>query len=163
MSDWQPAYVGVGSNLDGPEARVANAIAALAGLPQSRLVAASPRYLTDPIGRTDQPPFVNAVAGLLTRLAAPDLHAELQALQRRLGRTVDVVRWGPRHIDLDLLVYADERLTEPSLVLPHPRMVERGFVLYPLADIAEFLEVPGHGQVRRLLRQLPEQGVRRLD
>ncbi len=163
MQHWQPAYVGVGSNLDGPRERVLQAFDALAFIPDSRLWARSPLYRTAPQGRTDQPQFVNAVAGLLTQLDASAFHRELQQLQRQLGREPAAQRWGPRVIDLDLLVFGAEQLATAELTVPHPRMAERAFVLYPLADIAAFLEVPGLGQVQQLLQRLPEQGVRRLD
>jgi 2-amino-4-hydroxy-6-hydroxymethyldihydropteridine diphosphokinase len=98
-----------------------------------------------------QPDFVNAAAGLLTRLPARELLAALQGVETRLGRTRPAERWGPRRIDLDLLVYGTERIDEPGLTVPHPGLAERAFVLAPLADIAPSLRVPGLGVVRDLL------------
>ena len=162
MRHWQPAYVGLGSNLDDPRAQIERALQALGSLPQALLIAASPLYRTAPQGVTEQPEFVNAVAALLTTLPLREFSRHLLELQARLGRGPDVQRWGPRRIDLDLLVFGRERCSEPDLVVPHPRLGERAFVLYPLCDVAPQLDVPGMGQAARLLARLPEQGVRRL-
>jgi 2-amino-4-hydroxy-6-hydroxymethyldihydropteridine diphosphokinase len=159
---WQPAYVGVGSNLADPRAQVTRAIDALAGIRDSRLVLGSPLYQTAPLGEVVQPPFVNAVAGLLTRLAPEDLLAELRRLERALGREPPRERWGPRLIDLDLLVHGRETRATQELTLPHPGIGERDFVLYPLADIAPHLEVPGLGTVASLRARVPNRGVVRL-
>jgi 2-amino-4-hydroxy-6-hydroxymethyldihydropteridine diphosphokinase len=144
---WFPAYVALGSNLDDPPARVREALDALATLPATRLEAVSSLWSTRPVGPQDQPDFVNACAALLTRLDAAALHAELQSLERRLGKVKPEVRWGARRIDLDLLAHADLMLDTPSLQVPHPRLHERAFVLYPLAEIAPELTVAGRGRV----------------
>jgi 2-amino-4-hydroxy-6-hydroxymethyldihydropteridine diphosphokinase len=159
---WRPAYVGLGSNLDDPRTQVERAVQALGSLPQALLIAQSPLYRTAPQGVTEQPQFVNAVAALLTTLSLREFSRQLLELQARLGRGPDVERWGPRRIDLDLLVFGRERCSEPDLVVPHPRLGERAFVLYPLCDVAPQLDVPGMGQAAQLLARLPEQGVRRL-
>src|SRR5512139_1517061 len=117
---WVPAYVALGSNLDDPRAQVARAMTALAGLPGTRFVVGSPLYRSRPLGPVDQPDFVNAVAGLLTLLEPAPLLASLKELESRLGRERPVVRWGPRRIDLDLLVQGEARISEPGLELPHP-------------------------------------------
>ena len=152
---WSPAYVALGSNLDDPPARVREAVAALAGLPATRLVAASRAWRTRPVGPQDQPEFVNACVALLTQLPAPALHAELRALETRLGKVPPPVRFGPRRIDLDLLVHGDLVHRDAVLEVPHPRLHERAFVLYPLAEIAPDLPVPGRGRVAELLSRLP--------
>jgi 2-amino-4-hydroxy-6-hydroxymethyldihydropteridine diphosphokinase len=112
------------------------------------------------MGPPDQPEFVNAAAGLLTRLPAPDLLRELQAIETGMGRVPPPVRWGPRLIDLDLLVHGQQVSREPTLVLPHPGIHERNFVLYPLADIAPTLLIPGHASVAELARQRGGDGLR---
>ncbi len=161
---WQPAYIGVGSNLDGPREQVQRAFAALAQLPRSRLVVSSPLYRTVPLvadGR-EQPPFVNAVAGLLTRLSPEELLAELRRIETQLGRAAVRERWAPRRIDLDLLVHGRETRATETLRLPHPGIAERDFVLYPLADIAPDLEVPGLQRVAALRARVANRGMEKL-
>jgi len=157
-----PAYVALGSNLDDPRARVEQAFDALGTLPATLLVLRSSLYRSPPFGPVEQPPFVNAVAGLLTSLGPAELLASLKDLEVRLGRTQPVLRWGPRRIDLDLLVHGTTRLDSEDLSLPHPGIAERPFVLVPLAEIAPELEVPGVGRVRALLRRVDGAGVERL-
>ena len=156
---WIPAYVGLGSNLDDPGARVLAALQALGSLPGCTAVVASPRYGSRPMGPVPQPDFCNAVAGMLTRLDAHALLDALRALEARLGRAPPRERWGPRRIDLDLLVYGDRMLDEPALQVPHRGLAERNFVLYPLADIAPDLLVPGRGRLRELLRGVTRDGL----
>jgi 2-amino-4-hydroxy-6-hydroxymethyldihydropteridine diphosphokinase len=152
---WIPAYVALGSNLDDPPARVREAIARFADLPGTRVAAVSRLWCTQPVGPQDQPDYVNACAALLTQLDAPALHAELRALETRLGKVPPPVRFGPRRIDLDLLVHGDLVHRDALLEVPHPRLHERAFVLYPLAEIAPDLPVPGRGRVAVLLSRLP--------
>jgi 2-amino-4-hydroxy-6-hydroxymethyldihydropteridine diphosphokinase len=159
---WLPAYVGVGSNLAEPRTQVARAFDALARLPATRLIARSPLYHTPPFGAVAQPTFVNAAAGLLTQLTPEELLGALRRLETELGREPPRERWGPRVIDLDLLVMGAERRATESLTLPHPGIAERDFVLYPLADIAPDLEVPGLGRVARLRERVVNRGVTRL-
>ena len=161
-ANWTPAYVGLGSNLDDPGAQVDRAFDALAALPETRLVARSPAYRSPPLGPVAQPDFVNAVAGLLTQLAPRPLLDALKSLEAALGREAPVVRWGPRRIDLDLLVHGAARVDEPGLVVPHPGLAERAFVLLPLADLAPDLEVPGLGRVRTLAARVDPHGLRRI-
>jgi len=158
---WRPAYVGIGSNLDDPPARVRAALAALAELPGARLIASSSLWWSAPFGPVVQPDFCNAVAALLTTLEAREFFASLRGLETRLGRTPPRERWGPRRIDLDLLAFAGERSVYPDLVLPHPGIVERNFVLYPLAEIAPDLQLPGLGRVAELAARTSTQGIRR--
>ena len=159
MPVWQPAYVGLGSNLADPRQQVQRALARLAQLPHTRRIACSRLYRSRPLGPIAQPDFVNAVAGLLTQLSAPELLRELQAIEIAFGRPSEHQRWGPRIIDLDLLAYGRERCTDPQLTLPHPGIVERNFVLYPLADVAPDLELPGLGRVTELTARVTPEGL----
>lgn len=156
---WRPAYVGLGSNLGGPEQRVRDALTGLGWLDDTRLVAHSRLWRSPPLGPVAQPDFVNAAAGLLTRLEAPALLAALKALERELGRETPIERWGPRVIDLDLLALGDEHRDEPGLQLPHPGLHERDFVLYPLAEFASALWIPGRGRVGSLLSKVRGGGL----
>jgi 2-amino-4-hydroxy-6-hydroxymethyldihydropteridine diphosphokinase len=155
---WVPAYIGVGSNLGDSRARLLQAFAALETLPRTRGVARSRLYRTHPFGPVQQGDFINAVAGVLTQLPALDLLDALRAVETAAGR-VRAERWGPRTLDLDLLVYGDERIDTPELQVPHPGIAARGFVLAPLADIAPTLQVPGVGRVEVLLGKLPDTGI----
>ncbi len=160
MSDvWQPAYVGLGSNLADPRAQVERAFERLGALADVRLVLRSRLYGSRPLGPADQPQFVNAVAGLLTRLQPEALLAALRAVEREIGRPATRPKWGPRVIDLDLLVQGRERRDGPQLTLPHPGLPERNFVLYPLADIAPDLDVPGLGRVADLRARISPEGI----
>jgi len=146
---WTPAYVGIGSNLQDPARQVRTAMAALEQLPATRLMAVSSLYGTRPFGPVAQPDFCNAAAALLTTLAAQEFLAQLLELERRLGRERRE-RWGPRIIDLDLLAFGSLRASEAGLTLPHPGIVQRNFVLYPLAEIAPDMLLPGLGRVALL-------------
>ncbi|HKE48979.1 MAG TPA: 2-amino-4-hydroxy-6-hydroxymethyldihydropteridine diphosphokinase [Rhodanobacteraceae bacterium] len=161
--DEQIAHIGLGSNLDDPERQVRRAIDALATLPASRLLRASRLYRTAPWGRADQPAFVNAAAKIATRLSPRELLAALLAIERAHGRHRDGTRWGPRVLDLDILLFGTERIDEPGLAIPHPHLVERAFVLLPLADLDADLDVPGQGRVRDLLARADTQGCVPLD
>jgi 2-amino-4-hydroxy-6-hydroxymethyldihydropteridine diphosphokinase len=162
MEIWRPAYIGLGSNLADPHQQVLNACRRLAALPLTRLVLSSSLYRSRPFGPVAQPDFVNAVAGVLTQLPPLPLLDELLSLETALGRPPRRERWGPRVIDLDLLAYAREQRSEARLTLPHPGIVERNFVLYPLADIAPDLDLPGLGHVRELLAGVTSAGLTRL-
>jgi 2-amino-4-hydroxy-6-hydroxymethyldihydropteridine diphosphokinase len=153
----------LGSNLDDPPTQLARAFDALASLPDTRLVLRSSLYRSAPLGPVAQPDFVNAVAGLLTRLEAPRLLHELKALETRLGRATPVERWGPRRIDLDLLAHGTTRIVTESLTVPHPGIAERAFVVVPWAEIAPTLEVPGIGRVSALARGLGATGLQRIE
>jgi len=158
MELWVPAYIGVGSNLGDSRARVLAAFEALGAMPRTRLIARSRLYRTRPFGPVQQGDFINAVAGLLTQLSAAQLLQEIRGIEAAAGR-VRTGRWGPRTLDLDLLVYGAERIATTELTVPHPGIAERGFVLAPLADIAPTLDVPGRGRVATLLAALPEDGI----
>jgi len=162
LPHWRPAYVGIGSNLGDPRAQVLRAADALARLPHTSSLSLSPLYRTQPLGEVVQPVFVNAVAGLLTLQTPEELLDALRRLERELGREPPRERWGPRLIDLDLLVLGRETRATPALTLPHAGIAQRDFVLYPLADIAADLEVPGLGRVRQLRARVANRGVERL-
>jgi len=158
MQRWQPAYIGVGSNLHDPRAQVLGACARLAQVPRTRVVLTSRLYTSRPFGPVAQPDFVNAVAGVLTQLSAQELLAALRGIEAAMGRERRE-RWGPRVIDLDLLSYARERSAHADLTLPHPGIVERNFVLYPLAEIAPDLDLPGLGRVAELAGRVTSEGI----
>lgn len=144
------AYVGLGSNLGDREAALRSALELLG----EDVVAVSTLRETEPVGYLDQPAFLNAAAALETALEPHALLERLLAVERELGRTRDGPRFGPRTIDLDLLLYEDRVIDEPGLVVPHPRMAERRFVLEPLAELDPDLAVPGRGRVADLLARL---------
>ena len=162
MNPWRPAYVGLGSNLGQPADQLREAIDRLAGLPDTRLIATSRLWASPPLGPPGQPDYVNAVAGLLTRREPRDLLGELQAIEQAMGRSRPPVRWGPRLIDLDLLAFGSETLAEPGLTVPHPGRPQRDFVLYPLAEIAPQLWIPGKGRVSTLAGEVEDRGSRAL-
>ena len=155
------AFIALGSNLDDPEAQVRRAFSALATLPQSQLAAASSLYRSAPLGRTDQPDFVNAVAKLSTTLEPQPLLAALLAIEARYGRLRSVPN-APRTLDLDLLLYDARRIAEPGLEVPHPRMHQRAFVLAPLLEIAPQCEIPGIGPAADWLERCADQTLARL-
>ncbi|TVQ87606.1 MAG: 2-amino-4-hydroxy-6-hydroxymethyldihydropteridine diphosphokinase [Chromatiaceae bacterium] len=158
------AYIGIGANLSAPEQQVEAALQALAVLATSRLVAVSPRYRTVPVGPVAQPDFINAVACLETRLDPGALLQALQQIELAQGRVRDGPCWGPRTLDLDLLLYNDLCLQAPGLQLPHPHLHQRAFVLIPLAAIAApDLHIPGRGRLGDLLAAVGTDGVTRID
>jgi 2-amino-4-hydroxy-6-hydroxymethyldihydropteridine diphosphokinase len=150
--------VAIGSNLNFPQARVLEAFERLAELRATRTVLRSRRYRSQPMGPQDQPNFVNAAAGLLTQAGARELLDGLLGIERAMGRNRQE-RWGPRVIDLDLVWMVGETIDEPGLTVPHPGVSTRNFVLYPLADIAPTLAIPGHGIVLELLRSAGDAGI----
>lgn len=158
------AYIGLGSNLEHPRRHVARALVELSRLPRSRIVGASPNYVSAALGCADpQPDYVNAVAALRTGLSPRNLLARMHAIERRhrRDRHADARRNAARTLDLDLLLYGRRRLHQSGLTLPHPRMHERAFVLKPLLDLAPAASVPGHGAARRLLRAVRDQRIKR--
>jgi 2-amino-4-hydroxy-6-hydroxymethyldihydropteridine diphosphokinase len=146
-----PAYVGLGANLGDREGSIRAAIDRLDAHPDVTVVAVSQLRETDPVGIVDQPRFVNAAAAVDTELSPRELLDVLLAVERELGRTRTGPRYGPRTIDLDLLLYGDEIVDEPGLTVPHPRLHERRFALEPLADLDPGLAVPGRGPLAALL------------
>ena len=155
------AFIGIGSNLEGPRARVLAAFNALDALPQTELTARSPLYRSAPLGGPPQPDYVNAVARLATELDADALLEALQAIETAEGRSRGEAN-APRTLDLDLLLYDSAVLDTADLQIPHPRMHERRFVLAPLHDIAADAWIPGRGRVTELLAQCPAQRLERM-
>ena len=146
-------YIGLGSNLNAPVAQIKTALTALDAIPGTCRVQHSSLYRSAPLtldATVTQPDYINAVAAFDTSLEPLQLLAELQALEHHQGRTRNVERWQPRTLDIDLLLYADQQWMSEELTVPHPRLHERSFVLYPLFEIAPDLHVPGHGSVREL-------------
>ena len=155
------AYVALGANLGDPVATVNAALAALATLPQTRLSASSALYRTAPVGITEQPEFINAAARLETTLAPEVLLDALLDIEQQFGR-IRAERNGPRSLDLDVLLYDAQVIATPRLSLPHPRLHLRAFVLYPLADVAPDLVIPGRGTLAAWLPAVANQGIVRL-
>ncbi len=149
------AFIGLGGNVGDAAATLRKAILALDGLPRTRLLAASRLFRTAPVGGIQQADFINAVASVYTRLSANELLEALFAIERAHGRDrVREQRWGPRTLDLDLLMHGEAVIDIDGLTLPHPRMHERAFVLVPLVEIAPDLQVPGVGGARDALAAL---------
>lgn len=156
-----PAWIGLGSNLDDPPAQLRRALAALADTANITLQAVSPFYRSAPMGPADQPDYVNAAARIMTTLAPEALLAVLQTIEQQQGR-VRGRRWGERTLDLDLLLYADVRIHTDALVVPHPGLAERRFVLQPLVDIDPALQLPDGTPVLRLLAECTAPPLTRL-
>lgn len=144
-------FIGLGSNLAAPVMQLRQALRSLGRLPASRLQAHSSLYRNPPMRSAWQPDYVNAVAELRTGLTPRALLAALQWIESRQGRRRGPVRWGPRTLDLDVLVWGRRRLAFPELIVPHPGICHRAFVLFPLAELAPGLDVPGYGRIERLL------------
>ena len=155
---WRPAYVSIGSNLGEPRARVREACERIGALPATRLLGRSRSYRSQPLGPQDQPQFVNAAVGVLTTCSARELLTSLLAIERAMGRERRE-RWGPRIIDLDLIWMTGAPIDEPGLRLPHPGVRDRNFVLYPLAEIAPTLDIPGCGRVAELKERAGDAGL----
>ncbi|MDN5849713.1 MAG: 2-amino-4-hydroxy-6-hydroxymethyldihydropteridine diphosphokinase [Nitrococcus sp.] len=147
-------FIGVGSNLASPVMQVRQALHSLIRLPFTRLQAQSSLYRNPPMGPAWQPDFVNAVAELRTDLTPRALLAALQRIESRQGRNRNRLRWGPRTLDLDILLWGARRLKLPGLTVPHPGIANRAFVLYPLAELAPELDVPGYGSIEQLLARV---------
>ena len=145
-------YLGIGSNLGDRETTIRRALELLGR--RVDVVAVSSLHETEPWGYTDQPPFLNAAAAVETELGPRELLETFLEVERELGRTRDGPRFGPRTIDLDLLLYGDSRIVEPGLTVPHPRLHERLFALEPLQELDPVLEIPGRGTVAALIAGL---------
>ena len=155
------AYVGLGSNIGEPRRQLTEAIIAMSGLPETRLARHSSFYRTAPIGFADQPEFLNAVAALDTRLAPGALLEGLQGIERRHHRERPFAN-APRTLDLDLLLFGEERIARPGLTVPHPRMHERAFVLQPLLELDPAISIPGKGKASAFLPATSSQKVERI-
>ncbi len=156
-------YIGLGSNLATPLLQLRSALAGLAALPHTRLIAQSSFYASDPLGPADQPRYVNAVAALDTELSPLALLDALQTIELEQGRTRKAERWGPRTLDLDILLFGEHQLDEPRLTVPHYHIHARAFVLYPLAEIAPGLQLPDGRALTELLSACPFVGLERLN
>lgn len=163
MTQQVEACIGLGANIGQPIDAIQQAFADLQALPLTTVVATSRLYRTPAWGRVDQPDFINAAALLRTQLRPVELLNHLLDIERKAGRTRDSeiasMRWGPRVLDLDLLLYGDRRLNEPGLRVPHPHLHERAFALVPLAEIAPNAAFPGYGSVAEALRLIDISGV----
>jgi 2-amino-4-hydroxy-6-hydroxymethyldihydropteridine diphosphokinase len=159
---WYPAYIGLGSNLQKPAQQIEEALGLVSEIPETRLASVSSLYRSAPFGGVEQPDFVNAVASLMTQLAPVELLARLQEVENRQGRERDDTRWGPRVLDLDLLVYSGQTIDEPDLSVPHPGIGERNFVLLPLGEIAPDLVIPGLGRVASIPVNMEEPSISRI-
>jgi len=158
------AFVGIGGNVGDVETTLAEAMWSLDSIPQTSIRAQSRLYRTPPWGNTEQPPFTNAVVELQTRLAPRVLLDLLLDIELRFGRDrAEGEKWGPRPLDLDLLVYGEEQLDEPGMHIPHPHLHERAFVLVPLAEIAPRLEIVGVGRVSDLLAAVDGSGIEAIE
>jgi 2-amino-4-hydroxy-6-hydroxymethyldihydropteridine diphosphokinase len=149
------AYIGIGSNMGDREFLIRKAVEALRLLPLTNVSGVSSLYDTEPVGETEQPPFLNAVAWIETELPPRDLLWQMLLIEKRMGR-VRAKRWGPRPIDLDLLFYDDELIEEPDLRVPHPEAHRRAFVLLPLLELDPNFRHPITGEtVRRMIQKVP--------
>jgi len=155
---WRPAYVAIGSNLEHPRERVLEAMERLAALGAAHALLRSQLYLSRPMGPQDQPDYINAAVGLLTQHSPQEMLAGLLDIERSMGRSRRE-RWGPRVIDLDLVWMVDAAVDEPGLTVPHPGVSIRNFVLYPLADIAPTIKIPGIGTVLDLKLKVGGDGI----
>lgn len=148
------AFIGIGANLGDREKTIEHALQRLAGLPGIDIIAVSELRETEPWGFADQPAFLNGAAEVVTSLDPRGLLQSLLAVELELGRSRSGPQYGPRTIDLDLLLYGDAELDEPGLTIPHPRLHERAFALEPLLELEPELVVPGRGRVADLLAAL---------
>ncbi|WP_421219717.1 2-amino-4-hydroxy-6-hydroxymethyldihydropteridine diphosphokinase [Aeromonas enteropelogenes] len=152
-------FIAIGSNLADPLGQARRAISAMAALPETELQQASSFYSSRPMGPADQPDYVNAVARLTTRLAPLALLDQLQKIELEQGRVRKDERWGPRTLDLDLLLYGDRVIKHERLIVPHYGMQEREFVLLPLAEIAPALVLPCGTPLAQLVARCPRNGL----
>jgi 2-amino-4-hydroxy-6-hydroxymethyldihydropteridine diphosphokinase len=157
------ACIALGANIGQPCRQILDAVEALAALPDTRLTGRSRLYRTPPWGPVEQPPFINAVADIDTRLAPHELMQALLQIEHAAGRDRQGPRWGPRRLDLDLLLYDAQVLDTPTLTLPHPRIAGRAFVLLPLADLDPERMIPGQGRVADLLARVDTAGCAALE
>ncbi len=164
LADLVTAYIGIGSNLQQPVEQVRQALQHLGQIPHSRMITHSPLYRSAPLGPPDQPDYINAVAVLVTTLPPLALLDALQAIEQQQGRVRGEQRWGPRTLDLDILLYGEQHIVNDRLTIPHPGLGDRNFVLYPLCDIAgENMSIPGLGLLGQLKQACPAKGLELLE
>lgn len=159
----KPAYVGIGSNLREPVEQIAAAVRHLDAVEDVSVTACSSLYRSAPMGPVEQADFINAAVALRTSLSALELLRTMQAIEATMGRVRTGEHWGPRVIDLDLLVYADERIKDAELIVPHPGIALRNFVLLPLREVAPELVIPGLGRVTDIAVDEKEPRIVRVD
>jgi len=157
------AWIGLGANLQQPLQQLKDAIQRLSLLAESEVLATSSFYRTPPWGDIHQHDFINAVVLISTRLQPLDLLHHLQAIETDMGRVRKGRRWGPRLIDIDILMYEQQQINSDELTVPHPHMHERAFVLLPLAELDAEIEIPGKGSVETCLTCVELDGIERLD
>ncbi len=155
-------YIGLGSNLALPEKQIQAACRSLAALPDTALIMCSSLYRSQPMGPQDQPDYVNAVALIETKLSADSLLQHTQLIESQQGRTRNAKRWGPRTLDLDMLLYGKQHIDTDHLIVPHCGMKQREFVLYPLFEIASDLILPCGEKLSELLLKCPLNGLRKM-
>ncbi|CAH0538706.1 2-amino-4-hydroxy-6-hydroxymethyldihydropteridine diphosphokinase [Vibrio marisflavi] len=153
------SYIAIGSNLADPVAQATQAIEALKRLPRSVFVKASMLYSSTPMGPQDQPDYINAVVEIATELNPLDLLDQTQKIENEHGRVRKSERWGPRTLDLDIILYGDQKVNSERLTIPHYGMKEREFVLYPLAEIAPDLTLPDGTPLQKLLTEVERNGL----
>ncbi|MGJ8681012.1 2-amino-4-hydroxy-6-hydroxymethyldihydropteridine diphosphokinase [Paraglaciecola sp.] len=156
-------YIGLGSNLSKPQKQLNNALQSLSALPSSQLIQCSHFYISQPMGPKDQPDYVNAVALIETKLQPLDLLKCTQEIELLQGRERKENRWGPRTLDLDILLYGNQQITLPNLVIPHYGLKKREFVLYPLFEIAQELTLPCGEKLSKLVDLCPKNGLRAIE
>lgn len=150
------AYIGLGSNLKDPEKQICRALCTLRGMPDIELLQSSSLYKSRPMGPAEQPDFINAVAKVSTDLYPMELLTALQTIEQQHQRVRNTGHWGPRTLDLDILIYGNLEVDTEVLQIPHPGISEREFVLIPLQEIEENLIIPGKGSLRKLIEKLPQ-------
>ena len=157
------AFIGLGSNLQDPQKQVTRALQELDGIPDTKLVKSSSLYITQPHGPADQPEFINAVAKISTTLDADDLLTALHEIEENHQRLRTGKHWGPRTIDLDILLYGDQQIHTDRLIIPHSQMTRREFVLIPLQEIEPDLIIPGQGNLQEIIGKLPPYKIQKLE
>lgn len=156
-------YIGLGSNLQDPRQQLESAIIYLGNIQQSEIIQCSSFYKSRPMGPAEQPDYLNAVVSLKTKLEPLALLNELQAIEKTHGRVRDGQRWGPRTLDLDLLLFDQLILDNPRLIIPHPGLHKRTFVLYPLYEIIQEITIPGKGSLSDLIALCSEDDLEKID
>ena len=157
-------FIGLGSNINDPETQLVMAIKSLHQLPDTEFLCQSSFYRSKPVGPQDQPYFINAVVKLDTKMTALKLLQSLQSIEMRHGRLrKGAQHWGPRPLDLDILLFGQEQINLDNLVVPHPEMHKRNFVLIPLNEIESDLEIPGAGKVCHLLKNIGTKDIEKLE
>lgn len=156
------AYIGLGSNLENPQQQVLTAIEDIRAIKQSHLLLQSSLYHSPPMGPQDQPDYINAVVAVETDLAPHALLDALQQIEQKHGR-IRKRHWGERTLDLDILLFADMVIDDERLSVPHPGIAERAFVVYPLAEIAPDLQIPGLGSLDEIKANCPLEGLQQVE